>query len=303
MPFQHRSSCPLCAAGGTGVLFSTPYSGPDLTGFLASYYQSRLPLDTVQGIDYVLNRCHRCRFVWQPNCLDPVAAQRLYSEWISPADSLAAKNRAGVAVYSGYARQLEALPGRLGKPAHEIRVLDFGMGWGRWCQMALALGFDACGIEASPERVRHARERGIPAFADVPSLGEQRFDFINAEQVFEHLDDPLGVLRQLAGLLGPGGLVRISVPNATPDLKRARRGGWRPAKNALQPLEHINCFTNSTLKFLGRQAGLVAARQPFLPGQGLLGKSFRRGLAPYLKSLVGVPYRSWFGTTLWFERA
>ena len=38
--------------------------------------------------------------------------------------------------------------------------------------------------------------------------------------------------------------------------------GWRAGKDALHPLEHLNCFTGSTLARLAARVGLAAAPEP-----------------------------------------
>jgi 2-polyprenyl-3-methyl-5-hydroxy-6-metoxy-1,4-benzoquinol methylase len=93
-------------------------------------------------------------------------------------------------------------------------------------------------------------------------LPADRFHFINTEQVFEHLVDPMAELLRLASALRPGGLVRISVPNGTAVESRLSNPDWNAAKgsprslNAVAPLEHINCFNHRSLETLGVRAGL-----------------------------------------------
>lgn len=64
------------------------------------------------------------------------------------------------------------------------------MGWGDWFQMAQSFGCKAAGMELSEARVSHAQSRGVPA-VEWQELASRRFDFINTEQVFEHVTDPL----------------------------------------------------------------------------------------------------------------
>lgn len=301
MAFRAQLGCLCCGSSESETLLSERFDRPPLSGFLEEFYGGRIPQDLLIGVEYTLARCPNCDFVWQVNRLDPEHAELLYSEWISKGGSLAKKREADIGLYSGYCRQIELIPRLLARPSHSIRVLDFGMGWGRWVEMARALGLEAHGLESSPERVEHARKRGLSVFSDFTELAGLSFDFINAEQVFEHVDDPKGVLVQLVRHLRPEGWIRISVPNARPCLRALARGRWRPAQDALAPLEHINCFTNRPLRLLAESSALVVGRQPFLPGQGLLGKSFRRGAVALAKSVAGVPYRRFLGTTIWFK--
>ncbi|HVI99471.1 MAG TPA: class I SAM-dependent methyltransferase [Sphingomonas sp.] len=62
---------------------------------------------------------------------------------------------------------------------------------------------------------RNAVELGLGAIAfvqgDLLDLGTERFDFITATGVLHHLADPLEGLRVLAGVLAPGGVLRIAL--------------------------------------------------------------------------------------------
>ena len=52
-----------------------------------------------------------------------------------------------------------------------------------------------------------------------------RFDFINTEQVFEHISEPLETLKELKTLLKPGGIIKISVPTADDINRRLKNNG------------------------------------------------------------------------------
>lgn len=299
---RERPHCELCGHERPEELLARPYDEPPLSDHLRVYYEGRVPADLLAGHTYQLLRCRGCSFAWQAWVPTPAAAELLYESWISPHGSLLRKSEAEVSLFAGYARQVELMARLAGRRPHRIAVLDFGMGWGYWCLMAQAHGYRVTGVETAADRLEFARDHGIEAVAVLDELGDRRFDYINAEQVFEHVTEPLELLSALVDRLAPGGWVRLSVPNCAPPLRRVQRGRWRPEDHPLQPLEHINCFTNRTLRELAARAGLSLARQPWLPGQGLLGKSFRRGPRALLLSVAGVPYRRFLGTTLWFRR-
>lgn len=71
------------------------------------------------------------------------------------------------------------------------------------------------GTEYEEHYAAEARSRGIAAKAEgMEGLGAfgVRFDLVILSHLFEHLSDPAGALRQLAGLLSPRGLLFIEVP-------------------------------------------------------------------------------------------
>jgi len=55
--------------------------------------------------------------------------------------------------------------------------------------MAAAFGCQASGPELTRKQADHARRAGV-AVLTIDELPDARFDFINTEQVFEHLVDP-----------------------------------------------------------------------------------------------------------------
>ncbi len=134
--------------------------------------------------------------------------------------------------------------------------------------MARAFGGEAYGTELSISRITYAQSEGIKVIAwdEIP---EHRFDFINTEQVCEHLPQPLETLRYLAASLRPNGLIKISVPNGSDFKRRLKAADWTAPKfyrnslNAAAPLEHINCFNYQSLLRMADLAGLKPTALPW----------------------------------------
>jgi SAM-dependent methyltransferase len=293
--FVERPCCPVCDDAHFDVLRSLPFCAPEVWDFLASYYGGRIERGELENALYEVRRCRSCAFLWQGYHLDAAGAQRLYEEWISAEESLAKKTRADVSLFDGYAREVSSIARRLGRKPAELRVLDFGMGWGVWCRMAQAYGYDVAGFDLSPRRQQHARAHGVRVIA---SLDEPaRYDFVNCHHALEHVPDPRATLERLVRSLAPGGLLRLSVPDGRAMEQRLRDPGWRAAKDPLHPLEHLNCFTAGTLARLAERAGLALAPEPEPQTQRL--RALRRRLSAALR-----PARAGLvGTTHCFARA
>ncbi|MST01105.1 MAG: class I SAM-dependent methyltransferase, partial [Pedosphaera sp.] len=160
-------------------------------------------------------------------------------------------------------------------PAKTPAVLDFGCNWGKWASMALAHGCDVYAVEVNRAASSFCARRGIK-MVNIEELADLRFDFINVDQVMEHLSEPLPVMQKLATCLKPGGFLKLSTPDNSrlPRLLAAaqRTGDNRvlnpQALDSLAPLEHVNLFANASLRLLGEQVGLRAVRLPFFKWMG-----------------------------------
>jgi SAM-dependent methyltransferase len=289
--FLERRDCPLCGEPRFAVLRSAAFTAPEVWDFLAAYYEGRIARAELEGAVYEIRRCAACGFLWQAWHLDDAGMLRLYEEWISAEQSLAKKTGADVALFEGYAREVSAIARRLGRRPGELRVLDFGMGWGFWCRMAQAHGYPVWGYELSPRRQQYARAAGVRVLGSLAELG--RYDFVNCHHALEHVPDPRAILARLAAALDPGGIVRLSVPDASGIEAALAAPGWRAGKDALHPLEHLNGFTSDTLARLAAQAGLCVAPEPAAP------QPLRRRVLQALRAAP--PARA--GTTRCFAKA
>jgi SAM-dependent methyltransferase len=109
-------------------------------------------------------------------------------------------------------RQAARIMRRLGR-ASRPRILDIGCGRGTLLSALAAQGAEAIGLE------RAGRELEVPGVEiREGELVDQRFpaghfDAVILWHVFEHLDDPLGVIDELARVMADGALLVLAVPN------------------------------------------------------------------------------------------
>jgi SAM-dependent methyltransferase len=97
----------------------------------------------------------------------------------------------------------------------EPRVLDVGCGTGTMVRELRRYGH-VQGIDADETAVHFSRERGIEDVEHVPEgplpFEDARFDLVTALDVIEHVDDDLGLMRELRRVLAPGGTLLVTVP-------------------------------------------------------------------------------------------
>lgn len=297
----HRPVCELCGSTRKACLYSVPFSDPRVLAFVDTYYEGRVDQRCLQGGVYEIVKCLDCGFIWQAYVLNENGMRELYENWISAEHSLAKKKFAGLGLYDEYARQVRTAIRHFGKKPFELNVLDFGMGWGYWCLMAKAFGCNVHGFETSHARVRYAEQRGLDVFADLTEVCGQRFDFINAEQVFEHVVQPRELLTAVAATLKPSGVVYLSVPNGLHIEESVARPEWRPSKDPVQPLEHVNCFVHETLLRLAESSGLKLLDGPL--GNSTNDRPGGAGVGGFLRSVLGRRSRQRRqGTKLYFRR-
>jgi Methyltransferase domain len=250
-----RDRCPCCESPDFHTVLREPYSRGPVRDYLTHYYHGRALLEG--DFHYELVQCVECKLVYQRAVPAPTLLADVYERWISPEEDkpqLTLDDRAYMA------EQVQFVIRYFKRPAC---VLDFGMGWAQYLSMARAFGCEAYGAELSQERVNYAASIGLSVI-DIFRDGIL-FDFINAEQVFEHLVHPLVILKRLTKLLKPTGLLRISVPNGSKAIRRVIGGTPYQELNseevmALAPVEHINSFTHDSLVRFCEHAGLKLIR-------------------------------------------
>lgn len=294
--FDERTVCPGCAGAKFSVVFSAPYSGSALRSYLRDFYRGRAEPDRLQGAKYEIATCGSCGLHFQLQVPGAALLSALYDVWIPASELENLKERREFLYYQDLAYEVQGVLRHFRR--RHIKVLDFGLGWAEWALMARAHGCEVYGCEFSNARIKFARSVGIPilGYSDLPG---RMFDFINTEQVVEHLVDPLGSLRHLAAALAPGGVIKISVPNEGRALQSLQRGDGFPM--ALAPLEHVNCFSNRSLTALARAAGLVPVRPRLLDllnaGSGWLSPSqaFRNVSRPIYRHFFPKSTYQFFG--------
>jgi SAM-dependent methyltransferase len=112
---------------------------------------------------------------------------------------------------------------RMASPA-PVRWLDVGAGFGEVVealQRRLPRGSVLEGIEPMHAKVAEARRRGLPITAKLLAELPHRYHVISLINVFSHLPDPRGFLRDLGQHLLPGGDLLIETGNGG-DLPDAR---------------------------------------------------------------------------------
>ena len=135
------------------------------------------------------------------------------------------------------------------------RLLDVGSGPGFFLWHGVERGgWTVRGLEPSAQAVAHSRGLGLDitqAFLNdetAATLG--RFDVVHLNEVLEHVPDPRSVLRTVDGLLDPGGLIALMVPNDYSPFQSALRDACGVAPWWVAPPHHVNYFDVASIQRL-----------------------------------------------------
>lgn len=142
------------------------------------------------------------------------------------------------------------------------RLLDVGAGSGILLQAAQDMGFaEATGVEPSHWLAARGKEHGLNVIEGVlPNAQVQGpYDLITCVDVIEHVEDPMGMLRDMKALLSPQGVLLVVTPDSASLTARIMGRRWWHYRIA-----HITYFSAATLRTACRKAGLriMAERRP-----------------------------------------
>jgi SAM-dependent methyltransferase len=163
--------------------------------------------------------------------------------------------------------------------APDDRLLDLGCG-NAW----LAAHFpDYVGLDAAPEAVARAAERGIDVglwdAADPVPLPEASVDAVVMKDLLEHVGDPVHVVREALRVLRPGGRAFSTSPDA-------QRWVW-------DDYTHRRPFTARAFRMLFADQGFEVERvghESVMPGIGIVSaRTGRHRRPPVLAALAALP--------------
>lgn len=141
-------------------------------------------------------------------------------------------------------------------------LLDIGCAFGFFMEVARDRGWTVSGVEISRFAADYAAEElGLDVVHRSAEDGEyarRSYDVITMWDLVEHLRDPAGTLKKLAGALKEDGLLVLSTPDVgslPARLTREKWLGWQ-----LQN-EHLFYFSAATLERMLNAAGLEVIKQ------------------------------------------
>ena len=239
----HAPTLPCRICGSTAPLF-------DVCDFANHCFRPATGPAELSGIAVYYYRCRDCGLLFSP-LTDGWTTEdfraRIYTDDYAAFDPEIDDERP-----SANAALVEKL---FGDHRSSLSLLDFGGGDGALARMLKQKGFANA---RSCDPIRHPDE----------SPPQGRFDLVTCFEVLEHANDPLAMVRDLADLTGPDGMVLFSTLLQPPDIDVQRLRWWYAApRNG-----HVSLYTAAALAAAWKAAGMncasfgnslhVAFRQP-----------------------------------------
>jgi 2-polyprenyl-3-methyl-5-hydroxy-6-metoxy-1,4-benzoquinol methylase len=191
--------------------------------------------------------CSDCGFGWQHPLPTPAEIRYYYDN--SPTYNLHDAGEKTV----GFHRRIQRINHFALTPG---RLLDVGSGLGDFLDMATRNGWEAVGIEPQESAAQVCHQRfgirpQVCVFEDI-SLNLELFDVVTIWDVWEHVHTPLEFIDRCISLLAPGGLLALSIPNASGYPARLFKGRWRYVM-----FTHLNYFKISYIESIMSQRGMI----------------------------------------------
>ncbi len=232
-----QQRCPVCQQTRSELIHATTYPEHHYPG------------------TFSLRRCGGCGLLFNSPRLDGAELSRLYGRnyYFFLRDDAREFDRI-VAMYQRTIGLIE--PELLDK-----RSIDIGCGRGYFPAVLKQLGWDASGIEISPDASQYARSKlGLDVFTGTvedyaSSPQAKQFPLVTGIDVIEHVPAPDGFIAAAARLVAPGGRLIIDTPNAAAHNIAAKGISWK----GFNPF-HVYLFSIDMLATMLGRHGMTIER-------------------------------------------
>lgn len=185
------------------------------------------------------------------------------------------------------------------KNNEKINFLDIGCGKGEVIVDAQKRNWNVYGLDISDNRNAFAKMMGISfILGDIfqAKFKDDYFDCIYMDSVLEHVDDPLGYLKEINKIMKKGGVLYIGVPNEDSLFNGIKKilyyiFGKKKISPNLKPFAtpyHINGFTKNSLRIVARDSKFEILQLRDFAGQFDFLK-FKAFTKPFIINVILLP--------------
>ena len=243
--------------------------------FLNTYNQELLNYLVEQNYVYRIFKCTKCSTYYQESFLPNSLGKDFYNSGRVPLNSFSkaleislikCKNLNEIKNYKKKTiAEMITLLNKNNKESRKLVAMDFGSGWGFFALALKQNNIKVKSVEMSEIRSIFQRDiLGLDVSRSLEEVINKKFDLISSFQVIEHLSYPMIIIRSLFAKLNSKGIIRIEVPNTLGINKEINRNfDSFIGKSSLQPLEHLQAFSNNTFKKIAEDLNCKLIYQPF----------------------------------------
>ena len=107
--------------------------------------------------------------------------------------------------YNGYTFDLisERISGK--------NILDFGSGFGLFCEYMAQNGYEIDGFEINKTAVIESKKRGINTYSELNQINK-KYESITSSNVLEHIEDDVSTINEMRSLLVDKGILILYLP-------------------------------------------------------------------------------------------
>jgi len=211
-----------------------------------------------------LVRCQDCGLKYVSPRITENKAQRLYGDQYFLNTDFFSGDSSKIYGYSNYRAgrdnvetMYRKIVGQMEKFIKPGKLLEVGSAYGYFLSQAKQKGWEVSGIELS-ESAREAcqEEFGIKLFSDPVNEFKpvDQFDSVVSLDVLEHMHDPSKTLTAIHGMIKPGGLLVLVVPNSASWVLRVLGLRWEDLQRANSG-EHLYFFDRKSLRQILEKSG------------------------------------------------
>ncbi len=136
------------------------------------------------------------------------------------------------------------------------RILDIGCGAGRLLRVAAEHDWEAFGVDPAMQKLSvetpdHVTV--IPELLNKAGFEPDFFDVVHANEVFEHIDNPVDLVEDILAVLRPGGLLVFRTPNHSSWTAKAVGQSWRHFN--VRKVGHVGFFSPKSARHLLNNLG------------------------------------------------
>ena len=293
-----RDKCPVCNSDFLKSIFKRNFNEDIIRKYMNVAYQGNADISFLNDIDFEILKCKKCNLAFQKNVLNEEKLNELYNKWIDPKLAEEWNKQKLEEKTIIYLQILTFANNYLKKYRSNIKVLDYGAGYGDSLILAKKMGFDSYALEYSTERISYMKERGVSV---IGQNSNKLFDFIIVNQILEHVTYPNGILKDIHSRLNDNGIAYLSVPNCPSIEKRLLKTDNIVDENefhrvlldaSVGAFQHINFFTNSSFKTLVKKTDFEVIT-PYV-------QAFSNPKS--IKSFIRPFYRYYFGTSFFVKK-